>query len=69
MLEDGRVYSVYLSNSAVEIRDENDAYFGVARLVCTQRDYANALEYAQNLAQSKEIPLNNYSHFNTSYEY
>ena len=69
MLEYNGIYPIYLSEFAVELRNENDEYFGSAGLVCSQRGYDNNLEYAQDLALRNKVCLRNYNHFNTYYEY
>lgn len=69
MLKKTGLYSVYLTNFAVEIRDEGDDYLGSARFVCSHRSYSHTLRFAQDLAHRKDIPLRNYSHFETRYEY
>lgn len=69
MFKGGKFYSVYLSNFAVELRDEENNYFGTARLVCSQRNYIDALDFAQSLACNRSMPLKNYSHFDMRYEY
>ncbi|MBD2260526.1 hypothetical protein [Pseudanabaena sp. FACHB-2040] len=61
-------YSVYLSNFAVELRREKSDFSG-AQLVCSQNSYAKVLQFAEALAHSKEMPLQNYTQFERRYEY
>lgn len=55
-----KVYALYVSDLAVELRDNEDAYFGEARFVCSQVNYKNILEFAIDLAKSKQLAFQNY---------
>lgn len=59
MTQTSRFYSVYLSPHAIEIRHLDDAGSGLARLVCSQANYRNALNFALRLARNKRLPLKN----------
>ncbi|NJR61501.1 MAG: hypothetical protein HC769_23310 [Cyanobacteria bacterium CRU_2_1] len=54
------MYSVYLSNLAIELRLGEDSEFGEARFICSQINYRNILEFAMNLAKYKKLPFWNY---------
>lgn len=69
MLKDQKFYSVYLTEFAVEIRDEEKDCSGSAELVYGHHSYADVLRFAQELAQAKGVTVQNYSHFETLYEY
>lgn len=62
-------YSIYLSDFAVELRQKENEKPGSLELVCTQNDYQSILQIAQNLASSKDMPLQNYAQFEIQYEY
>lgn len=55
-----KMYSVYLSNLAVELRSSEDVDFGEARLICRQINYRSIFEFAMNLAKYKKLPFYNY---------
>lgn len=58
------VYSVYLSEIAVELHHEHhekDADSREGRLICSQHNYHSILEFAIELARYKRLPLQNYT--------
>lgn len=59
MTQDAQFYSVYIARDAIEVRDIDDSGDGYARLVCSQANYQNALNFARRLAHNKKLPLNN----------
>lgn len=54
------MYSVYLSNLAVELRIDEGSEVGSARFICSQFNYGNILEFASNLAKYKKLPFKNH---------
>ncbi|MGF1569263.1 MAG: hypothetical protein ACFCVD_14540 [Nodosilinea sp.] len=64
-----RTFSVYVSEFAVEIRDDQSQYFGGGRLVCTQRNYDSLLKFARKLALNRAIPLHDYTRAEAQYQY
>ncbi|ASC74123.1 hypothetical protein XM38_050980 [Halomicronema hongdechloris C2206] len=55
------IYSVYASNTAIELLPENSDRFTFGRFICSRDDYQSALKFATNLAEYKRIPLKNYA--------
>ncbi len=55
-----KMYAVYLSNLAVELRSGEDLNFGEARFICSQINYRSIFEFAMNLAKYKKLPFYNY---------
>ncbi len=55
-----KVYALYVSDLAVELRDNEKTDCGEARFVCSQFNYKNILEFAINLANSKQLIFQNY---------
>lgn len=64
-----KLYSIYLSRFAVELRDQEKGCFGSAELVSSQSSYANGLKFAQDFARNQEMSLQNYAQFEVRYEY
>ena len=60
MIQNAQLYSVYLSPSAVELRDLDDSDGSYAHLVCSQAKYHHALNFALRLSHNKNLPLNNF---------
>ncbi len=61
MKNTNKVYDIYVSDLAVELRDNEKTDFGEARFVCSQINYTNILEFAINFAKSKQLPFQNYT--------
>jgi hypothetical protein len=57
-----RLFSVYISDVAVELHDDDSQYNGEGRLVCSQRNYDSLVKFAKNLALNRAIPLRDYTH-------
>ena len=47
-----RVFSVYVSDFAIELRDDGSEYAGDGRLLCSQRNYDSLLSGAENFFES-----------------
>jgi hypothetical protein len=60
MKHTNKVYDLYVSDLAVELPDNEKTDFGEARFVCSQVNYKNILEFAINLAKSKQLTFQNY---------
>lgn len=54
-----KIYSLYVSAKAVELRFNGDHDVEEGRLVCSQKNYDNILEFALKLSQHKGLPLIN----------
>lgn len=54
------LYSVYVSSSAVELREIEDERHGNIRLVCSQSDYQNIVDFAINLAKDRHLLFKNF---------
>lgn len=65
----GRNFSVYLSDFAVELRDDQGEYFGKGRLICSQKNYASLLKFAKKLSSARRVPLQDYTRFEAEYQY
>lgn len=64
-----RIFSVYVSDAVVELRDDGGQYFGEGRLVCSQRNYDSLFKFAKNLALNRAIPLRDYTRSEAQYQY
>lgn len=64
-----RVFSVYVSDFAVELRDDGGQYAGDGRLVCSQRNYDSLFKFAKNLSLNRAIPLRDYTRSEAQYQY
>lgn len=64
-----KVFAVYLSDSAVELRENKSDYLGGGRFICSQSNYKSLLKFATNLAIKRHLPLQNHITFETQYEY
>lgn len=64
-----KVFSVYVSDFAVELRDDQSHYFGEGRLICSQRNYISLRKFAKNLALNRAIPLQDYTQSEMQYQY
>ncbi|HEY9877951.1 MAG TPA: hypothetical protein V6D29_05815 [Leptolyngbyaceae cyanobacterium] len=62
-------YSIYLSDFAIELRQKENKKPDSLKLICTQNNYQSILQIAQSLANSKNMPLQNYAQFEIQYEY
>lgn len=60
MSKNNRFYSIYLSPSAVELREIQDEAHQKARLVCSQSNYQNAFEFAVKLANDRSLFFRNF---------
>lgn len=56
------LYSVYLSDIAVELRLGEHYHLEEKRFICSQTNYRNILEFAVNLAKYKQVSFQNYVH-------
>lgn len=56
------LYSVYLSDVAVELRVGENLRIEETRFICSQTNYRNILEFAVNLAKYKQLPFQNHVH-------
>ncbi len=63
------MFSVYISDAAVELRDGGGPYSGEGRLVCSQRNYNSLFRFAKNLALNRAIPLRDYPRSKAQYQY
>jgi hypothetical protein len=64
-----RIFSVYVSDLAVELRDDDNQYFSDGRLVCRQRNYDSLLKFARNMALNLAVPLRDYTRSEAQYQY
>lgn len=64
-----RVFSVYVSDFAIELRDDGSQYSGDGRLLCRQRNYDSLFKFARNLARNRAIPLQDYTRSGAQYQY
>ncbi len=64
-----RIFSVYVSDAVVELRDDGGQYSGNGRLVCSQRNYDSLFRFAKNLALNRAIPLRDYTRSEAQYQY
>jgi hypothetical protein len=64
-----RVFSVYVSDFAVELRDDQSEYYGNGRFVCSQRSYDSLLKFAKKLACNRKLPLRDYTRAEAQYQY
>jgi hypothetical protein len=64
-----RVFSVYVSDFAVELRDDQSQYFGNGRFICSQRSYDSLLKFARKLALNHAVPLHDYTRAEAQYQY
>jgi hypothetical protein len=64
-----RVFSVYVSDVAVELRDDSGPYGGDGRFLCRQRNYESLLRFAKNLSINRGIPLQDYTRAGAQYQY
>lgn len=62
-------FSIYLSELAVELRNDQSEYFGNGRLICRQSNYDSLLRFAKKLAGDHHLPLWNYTHLGIQYQY
>ncbi|HIK46093.1 MAG TPA: hypothetical protein IGR64_14600 [Leptolyngbyaceae cyanobacterium M65_K2018_010] len=69
MKTNNRVFSVYVSDFAVELRDDQGEYFGNGRFVCSQRSYDSLLKFAKKWALNRAIPLHDYTQAEAQYQY
>jgi hypothetical protein len=54
-------FSLYLSDLAVELQNEQDAYLGKGRFICSQKNYDSLLKFAKRLSYARQVPLKNYT--------
>lgn len=54
------IYSVYLTENAVELRLELGFNPGIGRFICSQKNYESIHAFAKNLAKTKGISFINY---------
>lgn len=54
-----KIYSLYVSDKAIELRFNGDQDFKEGRLICSQKNYDNILEFGLKLSQHKRLPLIN----------
>lgn len=64
-----KLFSVYVSEFAVELRDDQGKYFGDGRLVCSQSSYNSLLKFAKKLAHNRTLPLQDYTRAEAQYQY
>jgi hypothetical protein len=64
-----RIFSVYVSDCVVELRDDGNQYSGNGRLVCSQRNYDSLFRFAKNLSLNHAIPLRDYTRSDAQYQY
>ncbi|PSN20293.1 hypothetical protein C7271_02910 [filamentous cyanobacterium CCP5] len=64
-----KFFSVYLSEFAVELRDDQSEYFGDGRLICSQKDYGSLLKFAKRMAFSHQVDLHDYTTSSAEYQY
>ena len=64
-----RIFSVYVSDCVIELRDDGSQYVGAGRLVCSQRNYDSLFKFAKNLALNRAIPLRDYTRTEAQYQY
>lgn len=64
-----RIFSVYVSDFAIELRDDGNHYAGNGRLVCRQRNYDSLFRFARNLALNRAIPLRDYTRSEAQYQF
>lgn len=64
-----RIFSVYVSDAAIELRDDGSQYAGQGRLVCRQRNYDSLFKFAKNMALNRAIPLHDYTRAEAQYQY
>ncbi|TVP62961.1 MAG: hypothetical protein EA342_18605 [Leptolyngbya sp. LCM1.Bin17] len=64
-----KIFSVYISDFAVELRDDQSQYFGQGRLICSQHNYENLRKFAKNLALNRAVPLQDYTQSQVQYQY
>jgi hypothetical protein len=64
-----RVFSVYVSDFAIELRDDGNQYSGDGRLVCRQRNYDSLFKFAKNMALNHAVPLRDYTRSEAQYQY
>lgn len=69
MTANTRVFSVYVSDFAVELRDDQSQYFGTGRFICSQRGYDSLLKFARKLACNRALPLRDYTRAEAQYQY
>ncbi|MEO0756495.1 MAG: hypothetical protein AAFY78_06435 [Cyanobacteria bacterium J06648_16] len=63
------LFSVYQSDYAVELRSGQDPFLGNGQLILTQPNYNRLHQFASSLAQARGLPLWDYAHFDSQYEY
>lgn len=59
-----RIFSVYVSDLAIELSDDRVEYAGDGRLVCRQRNYDSLFKFAKNMALNYAVPLRDYTRSN-----
>jgi hypothetical protein len=64
-----RMFSVYVSDLVIELRDNGSQYSGNGRLVCRQSNYDSLFKFARNLALNRAIPLRDYTKSTAQYQY
>jgi hypothetical protein len=64
-----RIFSVYVSDFAIELRDDSSEHVGDGRLLCSQRNYDSLFKFAKNLARDRAIPLRDYTRAEAQYQY
>ena len=64
-----RIFSVYVSDFAIELRDDGSEYAGDGRLLCSQRNYDSLFKFAKNLARNRAIPLRDYTRAEAQYQH
>lgn len=64
-----QIFSVYISDLVVELRDNGSHYSGDGRLVCRQHNYDSLFRFAKNLALNRAIPLQDYTRSKAQYQY
>lgn len=64
-----RIFSVYVSDFAIELRDDGSRYSGDGRLVCRQRNYDSLFKFAKNMALNRAVPLQDYTRSTAQYQY
>jgi len=63
-----RIFSIYLSDVAVELRDDQGEYVGEGRLICSQKNYNSLLKFGKRLSFSRQVPLQDYTSFEAEYQ-
>lgn len=64
-----RIFSVYVSDFAIELQDDCNEYSGDGRLVCRQRNYDSLFKFAKNMALNYAVPLRDYTRSGAQYQY